>query len=284
MKMITDRKPILVYFILIGSCFIFLYYPVFLKLIQSWKNDLNYSHGFFIPFISGFMLWSHRFEISRIENQPSSWGVLILLFGILILLLSWIGSEFFFQGLSMIFVLIGIILFMSGLPMVKKTFLPIIYLVFMIPLPAIIWNKLSFPLALFASGISAELIQLLGLPVLREGNVLNLPNITLQVVEACSGLRSLVTILALSGLLAFLGRFGWKEKLILFFSAIPVALICNVIRLIITAVIANYFGRSTAEGFIHSFSGVVVFILGLIVLLGVYAIFSYQRHISLGNA
>jgi exosortase len=142
----------------------------------------------------------------------------------------------------------------------------------MVPLPAIIWNKLAFPLALFASKISADLVGFMGLSILREGNILILPNITLQVVEACSGLRSLTTLLALSAFVAFfVDHPAWK-KWLLFLSGVPIALASNVVRLAGTAVLARHFGSQAAHGFIHDFSGWVVFVLGLLMLLGVNAV------------
>jgi exosortase len=140
----------------------------------------------------------------------------------------------------------------------------------MVPLPAIIWNKVAFPLSLFASMSAAQAIDLIGLSVLREGNIITLPNITLQVVEACSGLRSLVTLLAMSALLASMAPFRAYSQWILFLAAVPVALLCNVIRLVGTAILAHNFGAGMAQGFIHDFSGWLVFVLGLGLLLLVY--------------
>ncbi len=270
-------KPNYLFFGLIGLSFFILYYPVFLKLIQDWENDADYSHGYFIPFIAGYMVWVLKDELKEIEWTPNNWGLVIIFLGLAQLIVSWVGSEYFLQGSSMILVLLGIVLFMLGSRAAKKLILPIAYLIFMIPLPAILWNQAAFPLALFASKVSSNLIQGIGISVLREGNILTLPNITLQVAEACSGLRSLVTLLALSAVLAFLSQHGRGKKWILFLSAVPVALACNIFRLTGTAVLARYFGAPVAHGFIHEFSGWVVFVLGLLLLLGIHFLLGIRR-------
>ncbi len=255
---------------LIGICFVLLYYPVFVKLIQSWEANADYSHGYFIPFMAGFMVWTMRKQLQQIDWRPNNWGLLIVMLGIMQLIIAWVGSEYFLQGTSMILVLIGIILFMLGTEAAKKLLVPIVYLIFMIPLPAILWNQAAFPLSLFASKVSTNLIQGIGIPILREGNILTLPNITLQVAEACSGLRSLITMLALSALLAFLSPLKKNKKWVLFLSAVPVALACNIMRLTGTAVLARFFGAPAAKGFIHDLSGWVVFVLGLGMLMGIH--------------
>jgi len=183
--------------------------------------------------------------------------------------LSWVGSEYFLQGTSIIVTLLGCILYLYGWKISWRTAIPILYLLFMIPLPAIIWNQIAFPLKLYASSAAAMMINTLGYTVLREGNILTLPNITLEVADACSGLRSLTSLLALSALLAYLADHGWLKKMIIFLSAVPIAIVCNIFRLTATAVLARHFGAAVAEGFIHEFSGIVVFVLGLIMLAGV---------------
>ena len=255
--------------LLLFISFITLYYPIFLKLIHDWEVDPNYSHGYFIPLISLFMVWVSKEKFKNAEVVPQKYGLIIIVLGLLQLALSWIGNEYFLQGTSMIVVLLGMSLYLGGHKITKILALPILYLVFMVPIPSIIWNKIAFPLALFASSLSTEAISTLGISILREGNILTLPNITLQVVDACSGLRSLITLLALSAILAFLADQNKTKKIILFLSAVPIALLSNVIRLIVTAVLARYWGSSVAHGFIHDFSGLAVFVLGLGMLVGV---------------
>lgn len=214
------------------------------------------------------MIWSKRQEIFGVPVEPSSaWGTLLVLAGLFQVMLASVGNQFFMLATSMIIVLLGISLFFWGLSVTLKLFIPIVYLIFMIPLPGIIWNQLTFPMSLMASKIAAGVVDALGIPILREGNILHLPNVTLQVAEACSGLRSLTTMLALSTVFAYLSQLKRPLKLLIFLSAVPIALLGNVVRLTATAVLSRYYGAGMAEGFIHEFSGWLLFVFGLIILL-----------------
>ena len=258
--------PYLPWLVLAGSIGI-LYFPVLTKLVHDWEVDPNYSHGYFIPLIAAFMVWMRKQELAERQVQPTFWGLFLVLAGLGQFVVAWLGSEYFLQGTSLILVLTGTVLALWGWPRTGLVLVPVLYLVFMVPLPAIIWNKVAFPLSLFASMSAAQAIDLIGLSVFREGNIITLPNITLQVVEACSGLRSLVTLLAMSALLAFVAPFSVWKKWVLFLAAVPVALFCNIIRLVGTAVLAHNFGPGMAHGFMHDFSGWLVFVLGLGLLL-----------------
>jgi len=246
--------------------FFILFQPVIFKLIESWDVDPNYSHGFFIPFISLYFFYTKWELIKKSTISPSNKGLLIVLCGLILFILGWISSLDFVQGISMLIVLWGSIIYLYGKEIGKLITFPICYLIFMIPLPAIVWNRLSVPLSLIASSISTRLMELLGMVVYREGNVITLPNITLQVVEACSGLRSLVTLMALSAALAYMSNLSVFKKIILFLCAIPIAIVGNVIRLTATGILAENFGAQMAQGFIHEFSGWVVFIVGFFFL------------------
>lgn len=265
---ISQYKTVIAYSIPIIISFILLYYQIFGKLMESWDVNPNYSHGYFIPFLAVFMIWMRRDEIFSTPASPAPvWGFLFLGFGLLQLMVAWIGSEYFLQASSMIPVLLGVSLFFWGKPITWKLAIPILYLIFMIPLPAIIWDQIAFPLSLLASRISADFISFLGMPILREGNILHLPNTVLQVEEACSGLRSLTTMFALSALVAYLSPLSRISKMVIFLAAVPIAFVGNIVRLIGTAILARYYGPSVAEGFIHDFSGWLMFVFGLIALM-----------------
>ncbi|MFW5906500.1 MAG: exosortase/archaeosortase family protein [Desulfobia sp.] len=260
--------------LLLFASFLGLYYPVFLKLIQDWEVDPNYSHGYFIPLIAAYMIWLKKDELKQIDYRGTNWGLILVIPGLLQFFLAWVGSEYFLQGISLIVVLLGSVIYLWGGKAGHVLLVPILYLIFMIPLPAIIWNQLSFPLALTASKAATWVAGAMGLSILREGNVLTMPNITLQVAEACSGLRSLTTLLALSALLAYISSLKNWKKWVLFLAAVPVAVLGNIFRLTTTALLANRYGSHMAEGFIHEFSGMVVFIVGLIMLLLMLALLS----------
>ncbi len=272
---ISRYKKVIAYSLPIVISFLLLYYQVIDKLMATWDGNPNYSHGYFIPFLAGFMIWARRKEIFDAPAIPAPfWGAVLLSAGLLQLMVAWVGSEYFLQAGSMIPVLLGISLFFWGRAVTWKLAIPILYLVFMIPLPAIIWDQIAFPLSLMASKISADFINFLGMPILREGNILFLPNVTLQVEEACSGLRSLTTMFALSALVAYLSPLNRLFKIALFLSAVPIAIAGNIVRLIGTAILARHYGPVVAEGFIHDFSGWLLFVFGLMALILLQSLFT----------
>ena len=244
-----------------------LYYPVLTYLMHDWSTNDNYSHGFFIPLISGYMVYALREELGRITVRPANWGFIVLLAGLGQLYVARVGSEYFLQRTSLILVLLGMALFLWGRELTKKLLLPIGYLLFMVPIPAIIWNKIAFPMQLFSSAVTERVIQAIGLPVFREGNVLHLAQTTLEVVDACSGLRSLTTMFALAAALAWFSDFATWKKWLLFFAAAPVAIFANIVRLTATAGLASFYGEKVAQGFLHDFSGLFTFVFGLTLLV-----------------
>ena len=244
-----------------------LYYPVLTSLVHDWSTNDNYSHGFFIPLISGYMVYALREELERIAVRPANWGFIVLLAGLGQLYVARVGSEYFLQRTSLILVLLGMVLFLWGRDLTKKLLLPIGYLLFMVPLPAIIWNKIAFPMQLFSSAVTERVIQAIGIPVFREGNVLHLAQTTLEVVDACSGLRSLTTMFALAAALAWFSDCATWKKWLLFFTAAPVAIFANIVRLTATAGLASVYGEKVAQGFLHDFSGLFTFVFGLTLLV-----------------
>lgn len=266
------EKHIIVQILIVASAFFLLYSHAVDTLIYDWSNNPNFSHGFLIPFVAGYLIWFKKDDLLQIKPAPSNLGLVVLLFGMLCFLAGSLGAELFVMRSSMIVTLFGISIYFFGNRITAAVAVPLLYLFIMIPLPAIIWNKLAFPLQLFAASLSTNMVSLIGIPVLREGNILHLANTSLEVVDACSGLRSLTSLLALSGAFAYIAPLGNIKKWILFFSAVPIAVAVNVVRLTITAVMATYIGPEAVHGFLHEMSGIVVFAVALILVYAVFLI------------
>lgn len=258
-------KPIIQTF-LIAAAFGLVYGSTLKDLIGDWFIDPNFSHGFLIPFVAGYMVWYRQNHLRQIPCKSSISGVFIIIFGMMVYMAGNLGAELFLMRTSMIITLAGIITFNFGTAMLKALVVPLCYLIMMIPIPAIIWNKIAFPLQLFAARISTDTINMIGIPVFREGNILHLANTSLEVVDACSGIRSLTSLLALTGAFAFLSHVSQWKKWVIFLSAIPIAVATNVVRLTTTGMLAAWVGPEATHGFLHDMSGLIVFGTALILV------------------
>jgi exosortase len=255
---------------MVSLSFIALYHHVIYKMVHDWSNDNNYSHGFLIPVISGYLIWQNRERLSEIPRKPANAGLVLLVFSILFFIATHVGAELFTMRFSMILVILSAIVFLAGWEMAKALLLPVGYLIFMIPLPAIIWNKIAFPLKLYATKMAVLVIKAINIPVYSEGNIIFLANTTLEVVDACSGLRSLTSLLALGAAFALISDHSQLKKIILFLSAVPIAILVNIFRLSSTAVLAKFYGAKVAEGFLHEMSGILVFFLALTLMYSIH--------------
>jgi exosortase len=270
--MLLILKSIYFQLFLLAVSFIIVFYPTIVHMVWDWTHNDNYSHGFLVPFISGFMIWQQREKIADLTISKSNWGIVVIVAGMWIYIVGNIGAELFTSRFAIVVSIYGLVVYFLGWPMSRRITIPILYLIFMIPLPAIIWNKIAFPLQLLAAHLSSVLINYIGIPVLREGNILHLANTSLEVVDACSGLRSLTSLLALSGAFAYISPIRNSSKWFLFFSAFPIAVGVNVLRLTATAIMARYIGPEAADGFLHDFSGILVFLIAFLLLYAFYAV------------
>lgn len=258
----------------VSALFLIVFHHTIFKLIHDWANDDNYSHGFLIPFIAGYMIWQKRETLARCTITPHLMGLFTLATGMAMHIVGNIGAELFTMRVSMIVTIAGLVLYLAGREITKEIWLPMAYLIFMVPLPAIIWNQIAFPLQLFAAAVTERAVDLIGIPILREGNILHLPNTTLEVVDACSGLRSLVSLLALSAAFGYFVDLSKTGKWALFLSAVPIAVCVNVLRLMATAMMAHWISPDTAHGFLHDFSGMLMFMVAFGALLLLYVFLS----------
>lgn len=249
--------------------FLLVYWRVLVQLIAAWWTDGNYSHGFFIVPLAAYLAWERRHRFNAVRQRPQAAGLLVVAGSLLVLAAGVLGAELFLTRISLLGTAAGIVLFLWGWARLRVLIFPLAFLLLMIPLPAIVFNQLTFPLQLIASRVGESTLRFAGIPVLREGNVLILPRTTLEVAEACSGIRSLVSLLTLGIVVGhFADPRGWMRTAIAL-SSIPVAIVANGARVAGTGVVAQVFGAATAIGFLHEFSGWILFVAAFLMMLGV---------------
>jgi exosortase len=285
--------------IALAAALAFVYASVLAKLGYDWWEDENYSHGLLIPFIIGYILWTERESLSQLRLRPSVWwGGAAVIVALLALWTGTAGAELFTQRMSLVLMLIGVCVYFWGFRLLRFIAVPLLLFVLAIPIPAILFNKIAFPLQLFASRCAVWAMRLFDIPVLRQGNVIELMPLNattpkrLEVVEACSGIRSLMTLVTLAVVFAYfthpksndsgggsgsLGQralrtlkgYGFWRSTVLVLSAVPIAILTNALRVSGTGVLAHYYGTKVADGFFHSFSGWVVYIAAFLLLFAV---------------
>jgi exosortase len=273
---------------------LFTYAAVLVKLSRDWWVDENYSHGLLIPFIIGYLLWLQRDKFATEPARPSVLlGGLAVAFSLFALWTGVAGAELYTQRMSLVLLIAGTVVYFWGLNFLKLILVPLGLLILAIPIPAIIFNKIAFPLQLFASRCAVWSMSVLGIPVLRQGNVIELKPLNsfdtkkLEVVEACSGIRSLMTLMTLAvvfayfthprsddsngprGRFGFLGSYGFWRSTILILSAVPIAILTNASRVSGTGILSHYYGTGVADGFFHTFSGWAIYIVAFLLLFAV---------------
>lgn len=251
------------------ASFLVLYWPILVRLARDWAQDDNYSHGFFIIPLALYFAWDRRSRLAAAVLAPSWLGLVVVLGGLGLLLAGLLGAELFLTRLSMIVVVAGGVLFLAGWQPLRILAFPLGFLLLMIPIPAILFNQVAFPLQLFASQAGQTVLSAAGVPVLREGNVIVLAHTTLEVAEACSGIRSLISLLTLGLTYGYFidPRFGVRSLVAA--AAVPIAIVVNGARVAGTGMAAHYYGADAAEGFFHSFSGWIVFIVAFLLVFAV---------------
>jgi exosortase len=241
-------------------------------LVVDWGEDPNYSHGFLVPLISGWFVWQRRFELKAAAIRPANAGLAVIFGSLALLVVGTAGTEYFTMRSSLVFLLAGIVLYLFGWAVLKILALPIGFLLFMVPLPYIVYDAAAFPLKLFISKVSVFVLKAMGVIVWREGNIIMFPETILEVADACSGLRSLMSLAALAVALAFLSQKSVVKRTLLILSALPIAIFTNMLRVIVTGFLAQYYGAAAAEGFFHEFAGMAVFVLAMVLLFSIGAV------------
>jgi exosortase A len=259
---------------IIVACLVFLYFRVLQGLVSDWLHLPDFSHGFLIPIVSLYFVYERRKELSTL-NRSGHWaGFAVLFFGIILLLLGNLATEYFTMRFSILAVLGGIILFLLGREYFKTLLFPLVFLIFVIPIPSILMDRITFPMQLFASKVAARSLYLIGIPVLREGNIIQLANTSLEVAEACSGIRSLISLLALSVVFAYFSQNTTWKRILLVLSTFPIAIIANAARVTGTGILAHHYGDKVAQGFFHGFSGWILFVVAFVCLFVVGGLLS----------
>ena len=252
--------------VLIGA----LYYRIAGMLVLDWWKDPNFSHGFLIPIFSVFLVWQRRKQLALLRPKPSGFGLVVVAGSLMMLIVGVLGAEFFLSRSSFVFLVAGLVIYFLGWNYFRATVFPWAFLFLMVPIPAIIFNQVAFPLQLLASRLASGLLELVGVPVLREGNVILLPAMPLEVAEACSGIRSLMSLVALALVYGYFLEPKLLRRVLLALSAIPIAVIANSLRVVGTGLMAHWWDPEKAEGFFHVFSGWVIFVLSLVMLFAVH--------------
>jgi exosortase len=243
-----------------------LYHGIVASLISDWWSDPNFSHGFFVPLFSALIVWQRRKKLASLPLRPSWSGIIVIAGALAVLVAGVFGAELFLSRSSLVLLLAGLIIRFAGWTYFRALLFPWAVLFLMIPIPVIVFNEIALPLQFFASRLATWLLGALGVPVLREGNVISLPSMTLEVVEACSGIRSLVSLITLAVMYGYFAEPRRIIRVVLVLAAIPVAVVTNGIRIMGTGLLGQYWDPEKAQNFFHEFSGGVIFFLALALL------------------
>jgi len=254
-----------------------LFSPICPQMVREWSEHSDNSHGFIVPFMAGYFAWDRIKQLNSTTISSSWKGFSVLFLFLALYVISYAGGLAFPARIAMVMALFGLVWCTLGSEIIKVLAFPILFLLFMIPVPYSLLSLVSAPLQLIATKISASMIGACTIPVYREGNMLYFVNTQLEVAEACSGIRSIMSLSMLAFAFASMLRDGWKNRVILILSAIPIAMVANIIRIAGTGVLAHFYGDKVARGFLHEFSGIAIFAFGFMALLGVFTLINRRK-------
>jgi exosortase len=245
---------------------LYVYGPTFTSLIRQWFNDPNFGHGSLVPLFSAFVIWKRRHHLARIPPKPSWAGLAVVFFSLVMLVVGVLGAELFLARSSFIFLLAGLVILFCGWEYFRAVLFPWGCLFLMVPIPTIVFSQITFPLQLLASKLAGFALAWLGVPALRDGNIIVLPSMALEVAEACSGIRSLMSLITLAVIYGYCTESRLLLRGLLVIAAIPIAVAANGSRIVGTGLLVHYGNEQLAEGFFHLFSGWLVFLMSLVML------------------
>jgi exosortase len=268
---------------LIGVLMAAIYYRVLGKLVLDWWEIPDFSHGFLVPIFAAYLVWTKKDTLLNTRIAPTWSGIAVVALGLVVLLLGIYGAELFLSRVSLVILLVGLVLCFGGWELTNELRFPLLVLLLAIPIPAIIFNEITLPLQTLASKLASALLPIFGVPVLREGNIIELPAMKLEVAEACSGIRSLLSLFTLAVFYGYFLEKSFLRRVILALASIPIAIAANAVRILGTGLCVQYWDPDKALGFFHEFSGWVMFLVSLGSLFIVHRIMrlvpSRKRHV-----
>lgn len=263
----------------LGILILLCYAPALKSLARDWATNEDMGHGFFVPLVAGYIVWQQRDELKAIPIRPNWWGLSLVLLGAAQSIVATLGVELFLSRSALIWTIAGAVWTFAGTAWLKKLAFPLVLLVFMVPLPALVFNSITFPLQILATQLAEGALTLLNIPVLRQGNVLQLPSGPLSVVEACSGIRSLLSLTFLSLVYGYFFEQKRSIRIVLLVSTVPIAILANGGRVTITGVL-SMIRPELAQGFFHESTGWVIFMLALGILVLFHRVLLWSVHFS----
>jgi exosortase len=255
--------------LVLAAALVWTYWLVIPGLVAQWWDQPEYSHAFLVPIVSAFLIWSKQDTLREIAVRPGYWGLAVMLAALVAYITGKVGADLFLQRFSLVLMISGAILYVAGGEMLRALLFPLAFLLLMIPLPGIIFNSIAFPLQLLAAQAASVVLELFGVPIFREGNVMHLAAASLDVEEACSGIRSLLSLTALGVLYSYLTYTSWTPRVLLMLTVVPIAIAANVFRVSVVGLLAHYVSVDTALGVFHVAGGWSVFLIAAALLLGV---------------
>ncbi|MEK6398684.1 MAG: exosortase/archaeosortase family protein [Terriglobus sp.] len=249
-----------------------LYFGICLKLVHDWYVLPDFSHGFIVVLFGAYLVWTKRASLLKEPSRPSWVGFALILPGLLLLVLGVLGAELYLARISGLFLLLGTAWIVLGTSAARQLIPICALLLLAIPIPQVVFFQLTFPLQHLAASLATLLLQLCGVPVLQEGNLIHLPSITLEVAEACSGIRSLFSLCTVAVLYGYFADKKMSHRVLLVLASIPVAVVANALRIFGTGLLVHYRGTEVALGFLHEFSGLLVFVFAVVALMAIHVL------------